>query len=212
MEALAFGQAGFLEEMIEEDEYMKALKKEYDFLSQKYQLQSRKLNVVAWKTGKIRPANFPTVRIAQFVAFLYEYPFVLSTFLESPTIVNFTRKFQVIQSPYWEWHYTFGKLTKEKVPPLGKNSIESIAINTAVPLLVAYGKQKELKEYQQKALHWLQHIKAEKNGVTEILKKASFSLENAFDSQGAIELYKNYCQKKQCLTCPIGVFFLTKNK
>lgn len=209
MEALIFGQAGFLEKKIEEDTYMKALKKEYDFLKKKYKLQS--LDVVIWKTGKLRPANFPTIRIAQFVAFLYEYPFVLATFLESPTIVNFTRKFQVIQSPYWEWHYTFGKLTKKKVPTLGKTSIESIVINTAVPLLIAYGKQKEEKEYQEKALDWLKNIKAEKNSITKLMEECSFELKTAYDTQGVIELNKNYCQKKRCLECFIGKSFMKNN-
>lgn len=209
MEALAFGQAGFLEKVIAEDAYMKALKKEYEFLKKKYQLQA--LDVVTWKTGKLRPANFPTIRIAQFVAFLYEYPFVLSTFLESPTIVNFTRKFQVIQSPYWEWHYTFGKLTKKKVPTLGKGSIESIVINTAVPLLIAYGKQKGENEYQEKALDWLKNIKAEKNSITKLMEKCSFELKTAYDTQGIIELNKNYCQKKRCLECAIGKTFMKNN-
>lgn len=202
MEALAFGQSGFLSEVIEDDKYMKALKKEYEFLKKKYQLIP--INRSIWKTGKIRPANFPTIRIAQFVAFLYENTFVLATFLDSPTILNFTRKFNIVQSPYWEWHYTFGKLTKKKVPVLGKGSIDSIVINTAVPLLVAYGKQKEDKEYQQKALHWLEHLKAEKNTITKILGEEKFIMKTAYDSQGGISLYKNYCLPKKCLECPIG--------
>ncbi len=202
MEALAFGQAGFLDTIIEDDQYMKALKKEYEFLKKKYQLVS--LNKSIWKTGKIRPANFPTIRIAQFIAFLYEHTFVLSTFLDSPTILNFTRKFKIVQSPYWEWHYVFGKVTQKKVPVLGKSSIDSIVINTAVPLLIAYGKQKEDKEYQQKGLHWLEHLKGEKNTITKLLEEDGFTMKTAYDSQGGISLYKNYCLPKKCLECPIG--------
>ncbi|MCP4520416.1 MAG: DUF2851 family protein [Cytophagales bacterium] len=208
MEALAFGQAGFLEEPIEEDKYMMALCKEYDFLAKKYTLTP--LDKSIWKMGRIRPANFPTLRIAQFVAFLYEHQFVLSTFLETPTIRNFERKFQVVQSPYWERHYTFGKLTEKKVFTLGKSSIENLAMNTAVPLLVAYGKQKSMKEYQQKALHWLENLGAEKNSVITTMKENGFELNSAYKTQGALELYKSYCTQKKCLNCMIGQQLLQK--
>jgi hypothetical protein len=118
----------------------------------------------------------------------------------------------IIQSSYWQAHYRFAKQSKIKIPGLGKASIEHILINTAVPLLVAYGKAKDEQDYIDRAIAILQHLPAEYNTITRHWEDVGIKAKSAFDSQALIELFNNFCTKKKCLSCDIGVAILQKEK
>jgi hypothetical protein len=110
-------------------------------------------------------------------------------------------------SPYWQQHYTFGKATKSAAV-LGKESKENILVNTVVPLLVCYAREKGNNAYLDKAIHLLEQLPAENNRITRIWKDLGLSVTHAFDSQGSIELYNQYCLQKKCLSCPVGMSLL----
>jgi hypothetical protein len=203
VESLLFGQAGFLEK-IKEDEYTKLLKREYAFLSRKYSLESRQINEVQWRFLRLRPANFPTVRLAQVAALLTSQQNLFSGILENESSRSLTSLLEVEQSSYWQQHYRPGKKSKTNIPPLGKSSIQNIIINTIAPLLTAYGMLHDEQRYVDRAVALLQHVPAENNKITREWSGLGFHVTSAFDSQGLIELYNNFCMKRRCLECTVG--------
>lgn len=210
LEALFLGQAGLLEEVIKQpDAYLSMLAKEYAYLAHKYQLLESKLHKVRWKFFRLRPANFPTIRIAQFAQLIHQYPRLFDLLVYSPA-QELAAHLAITQSTYWQQHYRFATPSKAKIPGLGKPSIENILINTVVPLLVAYGKAQDQQAYIDRGVAILQDLPAEHNAITRYWQKLGMSVNNAFDSQALIELFNNFCAKKKCLSCNIGVNLLQK--
>ena len=210
-EALLFGQAGFLEEDVD-DAYYCLLKREYNLLRQKYTLSDRRLNKTQWKFLRLRPANFPTIRLAEFAALLFKWPNLFSIMLETETFEELFSIFSVKQSEYWSSHYRFFKNAKETVNFLGESSISTIIINTVVPLLVAYGKSKDDQRYVDRAVSILQQAPGESNSIITQWKTLGLKSKTAFDSQALIELQNNYCTKRRCLDCTIGVSLINPRR
>ena len=207
VEALLFGQAGFLEK--EGDSYQKELKKEYQYLQKKHRLDKR-LSQSSWKFGRMRPANFPTVRIAQFVAFLSANSNLFSKFIDIQDSKHFPDQHKVEISEYWKKHYDFGKPRKKESRNIGKSTYQNVIINTIAPTLVAYASYSGDQRYTDKAIRLLESIPAEQNKIIQHWKSINRNPKNAFDSQALIGLYKNYCSRKKCLNCNIGVELLSK--
>ncbi len=209
LEALIFGQAGFLSDKPKNpDEYFEKLAKEYAYLSHKHQLQDTCLAKHEWKFLRLRPANFPTIRLAQFAQLLHKKQSLFSAFIQTE---NFERLYQFLdirQSAYWQKHYLFGKETQGKIAGLGKQSITNLVINTIVPLLVAHSNQKDNQLFTERAIHFLEQIQAEKNHILSEWEKVGMKAKNAFDSQALIEIYNHYCLEKRCLQCNIGISLL----
>ncbi len=200
IEALLFGQAGFLDNPI--DEYSKKISSVYHFLSHKYDLAINKLNRADWRFLRTRPQNFPTVRLAQIAAILNQNSALFSLFIESKNL-----EFNPKLSSYWQQHYDWGKQAS-KGNHLGKDSVSNIKINTVAPLLAAYYQITDDYSYFEKALGILEKIESEKNFITRIWQSLGKKCGSAFDSQGLIEQYNEYCIQKKCLSCVIGVEIL----
>lgn len=209
IEALLFGQAGFLQKA-KPDEYSTLLQREYKVLSAKYSLESKQLNEVQWRFLRLRPANFPTVRLAQLAALLVQQKGLFSKILEAKNHVDVMKLMQVNPSEYWRTHYQFGKKSKSLVPMLGKSSVDNLLINTVVPLLVAYGKMHDDQLIVDRAVELMQHVPAEKNKITRQWLDLGCKIKSAFDSQGYIELYNNFCLKRRCLDCSVGSSLVNK--
>jgi Protein of unknown function (DUF2851) len=210
MEALLFGQAGFLEESLD-DPYYVLLQREYKILSQKYQLAQRKLKKVQWRFLRLRPANFPTVRIAQLAAVLHHGRTLFSSVLETNSGNDLYDFFSVGLSPYWMRHYQFGKEYSKPKNSLGRASVDNIIINTVAPLLVAYGKSKDDQVFVDRAVLILQTIPAESNRITRQWKILGVSAKTGFDSQAMVELFNSFCLKRRCLDCNIGASLVNPN-
>jgi hypothetical protein len=140
VEALLFGQAGFLEHAITSDAYATILLREYQILSNKYELESMRLNAVQWKFLRMRPVNFPTIRIAQLSWIVSNYKNLFSRILEANTTDDARRLFSLSLSDYWKEHYQLGKKFHRPISGSGKSSVDNIIINTMVPLLAANGR------------------------------------------------------------------------
>jgi hypothetical protein len=207
VEALLFGMAGLLDRDFK-DSYPQELKKEFSFLSHKYALGESKMEAFEWKFLRIRPANFPSVRIAQLASLLNHLPDVFSTLLEIQEPKQIHHMLTVSCSSYWNRHYVFEKDGEEKEKSLGQSGIENICINTIVPLMVAYALEKDDHTYIEKAVSILESLKPESNRITKLMGEAGFDYQHAFDTQAGIHLYNNYCKKKRCLDCTIGVDIL----
>src|SRR5258706_14465071 len=139
IEAFLFGQAGFLD-MPVGDKYYQLLRREYTLLRQKYSLTARKLKRAQWRFLRLRPANFPTVRLAQFAALVVQEKNVISKIFEIADTLSLRALFSLRQAEYWQGHYQFNRKSNQVVAGLGDSSIDNILINTVAPLLVAYGK------------------------------------------------------------------------
>ena len=203
LEAFLFGQAGFLDQQ-HDDDYYQLLHREYQLLSVKYQLTEQKLNVAQWKFLRLRPANFPTIRLAQLAMILYSQKNLFSRLVEADSLKNLKQILSTQQSAYWLDHFHFLKKAKGSVSPLGEMSIDNIVINTVVPLLVAYGKSKDDQSYLDKAVEFLQQVAAEDNTVTRKWKELGMKIQSAFDSQAILELHTDFCLKRRCIDCNIG--------
>lgn len=206
IEALLFGQAGFLEEDFKDTYYLE-LKNEYKFKQKKYSLE-RRIDKHQWKFLRLRPANFPTIRIAQLSTLAASNNSLFSFFMNYSSIKELKKGLVSRQSNYWQQHYNFGEQSKTKIGNLGQLSVDNILINTIVPLQFAYGFHKDLEELKEKALELLTSIKPEKNSITKKWEELGMEIKTAFDSQAMIELYNQYCLKKRCLNCSIGVDLL----
>lgn len=204
-EALLLGQAGWLEKPDFNDEYTEQLCREYGFLAIKYDLQDQQLPVHEWQMLRLRPANFPTVRLAQLAALVQQQPSLFSLFINVEHANELAKTLQIKQSGYWQQHYLIGKKTEAKVAGLGKSSIENILINTVVPLLVAYSQAKDNRAFLDKALRLLEYVPAEQNHITDKWDNLGLPIKTSFDSQAVIELYNEFCLHKKCLHCAVGV-------
>jgi hypothetical protein len=202
LEAMLFGVAGFLDAVEDDDAYYSLLKREYNLLRIKYRLDHREMNKVQWKFLRLRPANFPTLRIAQFAAFLHNNKKLLSGFLEhSATVLK--GSFKVHTSEYWQEHYHFSARTSQ-VSALGDSSVENLLINTVVPVLAAYARYKDDMSYMERAEELLHCLLPESNKITSQWERMSVQCKDAFDSQALIELNNNFCSRHRCLDCNIG--------
>ncbi len=203
VEALIFGVAGFLDFNFE-DEYPKELKKEFQFLRTKYQLSV--LDVSLWKFSKTRPDNFPTIRLAQFVALVLKSEHLFSKIISIKNKKDFALLFsQLTVNNYWETHFRFDKTAEDKSVNLGSGSIDNLLINAIAPLLFFYGKETGAKDFIDLAVDLLLEIKPEENQIIRGFKERGLKATNAFDTQALIHLKKSYCDLKKCLNCGIGL-------
>lgn len=206
-EALLFGQAGFLRK--EKDDHQRSLNSEFNFLSKKYELRDPMVEA-QWKFGKLRPGNFPTVRLSQLASLLHHHSKLFALLTETEDIKYIKKALLTPVSTYWRTHYDFGKMRKKTTVSIGTKSFENILINTVAPLLAAYSKHTAQQQYMDRAIHLLESLPLERNRIVSKWDSLNLNLKNAFDSQAAIELYRSYCQKRRCLQCNVGVELLNK--
>lgn len=207
IEALLFGQAGLLGGN-KEDVYYQTLQREYVFLQKKYGLKP--VSGFLFKKLRTRPINFPHLRLAQLAAIWTRNDTLFSEIIEGASTEKLKSRFNVPLSEYWNTHYHFDNPSPARKKSIGLNATHIILINTVVPILFAYGKQKKQYEYCERALCLLENIPAERNSIIKTFTDAGLSAGNASDSQALIQLRREYCDKKKCLYCRIG-FRLIKN-
>ncbi|RUT72968.1 DUF2851 family protein [Ancylomarina longa] len=202
IEAFLFGQAGLLNKPDCTDEYYQKLVSEYRFLSGKYKLQS--LPAERWKWLRLRPANFPTIRIAQFAALIYKSNALFSQILENPNYNAIAKAFEIEASKYWKDHYQFGIKSKVKVKNLGRSALDGIIINSIVPVLFLYGSVNGNQQIKDKACELLDEVGVENNSVTKKWKECGIEMKSAYHSQALLQLKSEYCDKFRCLQCEFG--------
>lgn len=202
-EAMIMGMAGFL--MSEPlDDYTRFLKKEYLYQQKKYGLKNS-IYPAEWKFMRVRPTNYPTIRLAQLSAVLHHSPNLFSGILHISNIDTFKNYFKFDISRYWQYHYHFGKETKKELKrDLSSMILNLLAINFLVPLWYAYGQYTDDSTWQEKCFDLLQEIYPEENRIVQKFRLHHWKAHNAFDSQGMIGLYHHYCLRKKCLECKIG--------
>ncbi len=203
LEALLFGQAGFLEAP-RGDEYYQALRREYRLLAHKYSLDSARLSKAQWLFLRLRPPNFPSLRIAQLAAVIHHRRALFAELLEASTVEELKSYFSVQLPEYWASHFRFSKKSTTHAPAIGEGGIETILVNTVVPLLAAYSIHTDEQRCLDRAIDLLEQLSPENNGITRKWKGLGFVARNSFESQGQIELFNTFCRRKRCLECAVG--------
>lgn len=207
IEAFFFGQAGLLQE-VPADEYTDKLMKEYTYLSHKFGLRPSANS--RWKLLRMRPDNFPHVRIAQLASFYYRSQGLLSALMEAQSLKSLRDMLRCGTSEYWLTHYVFGEASPPHPKTLSNQTIDLLVINTVIPFLYAYGKYKTDNILIQRANGLLEEMRPENNFIVRIWKECGLEAAHAGDSQALIQLKKNYCDIKKCLYCRIGYEYLKK--
>jgi hypothetical protein len=161
-----------------------------------------------WKFLRLRPVNFPTIRIAQFAALIHKSVNLLSKIIEADSVNDLRLFFDVKASDYWNDHFNFDKLSKSRVKNLGAAATDVIILNSVVQMLFFYSRIKGLPTYQDKAISHLLEMKPEKNSILLKWEQLGVMAENAFESQALLELKNSYCKQKKCLQCNIGTKLL----
>ena len=218
IEAVFLGQAGLLtDESINEkyrteatnDAYYKKLKGEYAYLTHKFRLQA--ISPSLWNFLRLRPQNFPHIRISQLANLYYNRNASFSQLIECESIEDIKDIFSTHVTPYWETHYSFGRESKKSEKNLSKQSINVIILNTVIPVLFAYGRYKNDERYCERSLSLLEKLKAEDNSITRMWQECGMDIKTAADSQAIVQLKKEYCDRRDCLRCRIGYEFIKES-
>lgn len=201
IESMMFGCAGFLERDFEED-YPSLLKRDFMMLKSKFGLKVMPLS--NWKFLRLRPPNFPTIRIAQLAKIITKNGNMFSKIRDADDIQEIRDLFDVELNSYWDNHFQFDKTSKvERRKILGKTAVDLIIINAIVPMLFYYGHTHSLESYKEKAMRFLEQIEAEDNLIIRNFRKSGVVLQNAFQTQAILYMYKYYCKRRRCLECRI---------
>ncbi|MET0634908.1 MAG: DUF2851 family protein [Chitinophagaceae bacterium] len=204
LEALLLGQAGLLGPPAT-DQYSQHLAAEYHLLSLKYGLTAIPVQV---NFLRMRPRNFPSLRLAQLAMILHRFDNLQVRLLDTAVLRDMKYLLQVKASDYWDNHYRPGIRSAGASGKLGSFMAGNIIINTVVPLLFEYSTATGDERYGQRAIGWLQQLSRENNSLTDTLETFGFGQENAFDSQAVIELKSQYCDQRRCLDCAVGYSIL----
>lgn len=202
VEALAFGQAGWLEGAFHEA-YPKKLKKEYHFLQKIHGLSPMQAHI--WKLSGMRPSSFPTLRVAMLIRLLQKEPYLFRELIESDNIEELWPLFKIELDGYWLKHYRLDHLAKKvQKKRLTRSFFDKIAINALLPMLFAYGQLQGQAVLCDRALEGLASLAAEQHGVLRAWADLGLQAQNAMESQALLQLRKQYCDEKRCLECRIG--------
>ena len=204
--ALFFGQAGFLEEDLEEH-YHQQLKEKYRYLKHKHKLNSISKN--AFQFFRMRPQNFPTIRIAQLASLLFAHQNLFSKLMNINKKEDFYDLFSFEVDAFWKTHFTFESDSKKSPKKLTKSFVDLIIINTIIPLKFVY-LQSRGEVSENGIMQLIKQVSSEKNSIISNFAALEIKAKNAMESQALIQLKNNYCTKKRCLKCAIGNSLLRK--
>jgi hypothetical protein len=200
LEALLMGQANLLNGKFYDD-YSILEQKEYEFYKNKYHLRPGAITPFFLR---MRPGNFPTIRLAQLAMLIHQSEHLFSRIKETGSLKEVKKWLDVTANDYWHYHYRFDEESAFKKKNLGTAMVDNILINTVCTVLFAYGHFHNEQKFKDRALHWMEEITAESNSITKGFQQAGLQNKNAHDSQAFIELKNEYCNKKKCLDCAIG--------
>ena len=201
VEAMLMGCAGFLEEDFTED-YPLLLKREFNVMRAKFNLLT--MPAERWKFMRMRPSNFPTIRLAQMAQLIHKNGCLFSKIRAAKATTEVKALFDVATSEYWETHWRLGVATEPKPKHLGDTTIDVLIINAVTPLLFCYGKLHKDESVCETAMQFLEDTEAEDNAIIRHYAQCGIKAGNAMQTQALLHLYNMYCKRKRCLECRIG--------
>jgi len=201
VEALLLGQAGFLEGDFK-DEYALKLQKEHQYLKHKWHLTPTLK--AEWKFMRIRPPQFPTVRIVQFAAIINKQEHLFREAMEADVVYDIVKLFSEKPSEYWQTHISPDKPSSRKIAAIGKSTIGILVINAVIPAMFIYGRNTGREEIAEKAIELLHTLKPESNNIIKKWDSMGIKASDAYETQALLQLRKEYCDKRRCVNCAIG--------
>lgn len=219
IEALFIGQAGLLDPSTispdhradaQSEGYFERLRNEYQYLAHKFGLSP--VDAGAWRFLRMRPQNFPYVRLSQLASLYHSRRADLSRLAECTTADQMRSLLYTEATPYWTTHYTFGSVSRRSRKGLSPASLDLLVINTAVPMLFAYGRHRGDEALCDRAFDIIGQLKAENNHVVRMWSECGVKADNAGDSQALLQLKREYCDRKDCLRCRIGYEYLRQGR
>ncbi len=204
MEALLFGQASLLDESME-DGYFEKLKVRYHYLRHKFNLENSV--VIGPKFFRLRPPNFPTLRLSQLSVLYAENRNLFSEIISINKMEDFYAIFKIAASEYWDLHYNFGLGTFDRKKRLSKSFVDLLVINTIIPVKFCYASQSG-KDVSEEILALASEIASEENSIVKKFNSLMPVSGNAYQSQALLQLKNEYCDKNKCLQCAVGNFIL----
>ena len=214
VEAFFMGQAGLLDDPLvkaeRRDSYYMRLKSEYAFLQHKFGLTP--ISHAQWRFGRLRPQNFPHVRLSQLARLYSERRADFSLLTETSGLDALRALFRIGVTNYWRTHYAFGEESRESDKTLQTSSLNLLLINTVSPLLFACGRQRMDEDLAERAFALLEQLPAERNYITRCWECAGIKAAHAADSQALIQLRQHYCDGKDCLRCQFGALYLKQGR
>jgi len=217
IEAIFMGQAGLLDihsiperyrETALEEAYFSQLQNEYTYLAHKFSLQP--MDYKLWRFLRLRPQNFPHIRIAQLARLYYDRRAGLSQLVACQSAKELQQALATAVTPYWQTHYSFGSTSPKSEKHLSEASLNLLIINTAIPMLFAYGRHRSNEQLCDRAFDLLEELRAEGNHITRMWRDCGLEVSTAGDSQALIQLKKEYCDRRECLRCRIGYEYLKR--
>jgi len=215
VEAIFMGQAGLLElntvpaqyqKDALNDGYFARLRNEYLYLAHKFTLKP--MDAAQWRFLRLRPQNFPHIRLSQLANLYYEQRAGLSALLECQTVEQLRTLLPSHVTPYWETHYTFGSQSAKNVKRLTAGSLNLLIINTAIPMLFAVGRHRRREDLCDRAFDLLEELRPENNHIVRMWQQCGLEARSAGDSQALIQLKRQYCDRRDCLRCRFGYEYL----
>ena len=217
IEAIFMGQAGLLEldtvpqyyqQDALNDGYFTRLQNEYQYLAHKFGMKP--MDSSLWNFLRLRPQNFPHIRLSQLANLYHQRKAGLSQLLECTTVEQLKALLSSHVTPYWETHYTFGSLSAKNEKHLSYGSLNLLIINTAIPMLFAIGRHRQKEELCDRAINLQEQLQPENNYIIRMWQQCGLPVQSAGDSQALIQLKKEYCDRRDCLRCRIGYEYLKR--
>lgn len=204
LEALIFGQAGLLHSGYD-DAYADRLHREFIFLRKKYSLRK---NVFPLYFLRMRPINFPTIRLAQLAHLIHHHPDLFRKIKDLKDLNSIKALLKGATSEYWKTHYRFGESSVLQIKSIGDGLTEKLIVNVILPFLKTYHKKKGREDHLLFLDTWAKEMKSENNTIISGYAKLGMVARNIEESQGLLELKTTYCDQLKCLDCAIGRFLL----
>lgn len=212
-DSLLFGLSGFLKDLRFKDDYIDSLKNEWESL--KSVIRKDTIEKSEWNFFRLRPSNFPTIRIAYASALLYEiinndlFKKIILIFEDGQNISKeIIALFKIPEvSHYWKNNYIFGKKSSSVIASIGNERISDITVNVLLPLINLYSAYFN-KTNLNAGIKFYYKNQKQKNGRNEITrvmeKQLNMKSGSIASEQALIHLHNFYCVKEQCNKCEIG--------
>lgn len=221
LEALHLGASGLLPtpaDLLESDRatanYVMDLRDRFERLQ--LQLEISPMERTAWRFFRLRPANFPPLRIAQAAALfrpghvLHRDPMgKLSEALQRENRVEALRAaLRATPGSFWETHVRLAKTTKPRDPGIGASRLDAMIANAAAPVLLLHAEQTSDPALEAAVFDVLRRVPPEQDEITRRFGALGTKPRDALTAQGLHQLYRTRCSETRCLTCAIGRFLL----
>lgn len=223
IQTILYGNAGFLDEIKIKSRYPFELKNfwlnkiKYDF--------AKVLDKHNWKFFRLRPPNFPTVRLAYGSQIIHKVLFddLFKNLVKTFSSENFNlsaiekelnRFLLPIPDDFWNHNYRFGLKAPVKFKLVGRDRINDIITNVIIPIIYLYSRIFNDDIIKNNALKfYANHNIANSNSILKImeqqlLKSKNISINTPAIEQAVIQLYNFYCTRGRCDDCKIKMDFI----